>query len=115
MELTVEDIANELVANTQDMTLVQQAVLEKTAELQEQLSNLRAIDSNLRIALKDAMEANDVKKFENDYISFTYKKPYERRGLDTSRLKADHPELVQEYEKVTTVNSSVVIKLKETK
>lgn len=58
------------------------------------------------------MEANNIKKWETENILVTYVAPTERKSVDSTRLKAEKPEVYNEYSKVSEVKSSIRIKIK---
>lgn len=87
-------------------------VEQSIAQLENQLKTLKEAKETLSAKLIEIMEARNLKKFENDYISITYKAPYLKKTLDKKALEKDHKELVKEYEKVSEVKASVLIKVK---
>ena len=58
------------------------------------------------------MQEYNVKKWESDALVITRVLPSTRTTIDTKALKADHPELVKEYEKTTTTKESLKITLR---
>lgn len=80
--------------------------------LETQLKLLKDTKEQLSAKLIEIMEQRNLKKFENDYITITYKAPYIKKTLDTKALKQEHSELVKDYEKATEVKASVLIKVK---
>jgi len=90
---------------------IEAQVLEATAALQKKLGTLREQDTALRAAIKEAMEDNNIKKFESDSLVITYVAPTVRKGLDTARLKAEAPDVYDEYLKESPVSSSIRIKV----
>ena len=78
------------------------------AELAEKKAKIEA----LKEFLKTQMEANLVKKYETDNILITYVAPTERKSIDTTRLKAEMPEVYEKFVKVSEVKSSIRIKVK---
>lgn len=58
------------------------------------------------------MQEYNVKKWESDALVITRVLPSTRTTIDTKALKADHPELVKEYEKTTTTKESIKITLR---
>lgn len=77
--------------------------LKKQLEDQEKL---------LKQKLVEAMETYGVKIFENDLIKMTYVAPTTRSTIDSTRLKKDHPAIVEQYTKVSDVAASVRVTLK---
>lgn len=59
------------------------------------------------------MEENNIKSFKNDTLSITYVAPSTRESIDTTRLNQEHPELIENYKKVSNIKASVRITIKE--
>lgn len=77
------------------------------------LEKLRQTDSELQLAIKEAMRNSDVRKYENEVLSITYIAPSVRTILDTGRLKTEKPDLYKEYSKETQVADSIRIKVRD--
>jgi len=58
------------------------------------------------------MEANGIKKFENEHLSITYVAPTIVRKFDTAKFKKDNPTMYDKYIMKSDRESSVRIKLK---
>lgn len=95
-----------------EISKIESQIVEQTANLQKKLSTLREQDSKLRAAIKESMERNEIKKFENDVFSVTYVAGTTRTSFDSKKFKADHPKTYEKYTKESNVSSSVRIKLK---
>jgi predicted phage-related endonuclease len=108
IDTQVADYQNNLTA----LTAVENKITQAIAGFQEELATLKERDENLRDELKVAMKANDVKKFENDFLSITYIAESQRVTIDTKKLKEEKPDLWNEYSKTTDVKDSVRIKIK---
>ena len=80
-------------------------MLTQQKKLEQQISDMREV-------IKSAMEQYDVKSFENDAVKITYIAPTERKSVDTARLKKEHPEIAEAYQKISPVKSSVKIEIK---
>ena len=110
---------NELIKQYEENTKAILATEEQITGLvktqQAQLKALQARDTELKTAIKEAMEANDVKKFENDFIAITYVAPIDRTIFDSTRFKKEQPEVYDQYTKTSSVKSSIRIKVKEQK
>jgi hypothetical protein len=59
------------------------------------------------------MEANGIKKWENEFISITYVAPTTRTSIDSTALKKKYPQIAEECSKNSDVKSSIRIKVKE--
>lgn len=82
------------------------------AKQNEKLETLREQEATLRDKIKEAMEKNGVDKFENDIIRINYIAKQVRTTIDTTRLKAEHPEIAEEYKRQSTIQPSIRIKIK---
>ena len=91
---------------------------DKVQKMEMQLVQFKELEKQYKEAKKklhDAMEAYDIKKFETDHVVITRILPGERKSLDSKKLKEDHPEIAEQYQKITKTKGSVRIKLKEDK
>lgn len=61
-------------------------------------------------AMLEAMEKNNIKSFENDFLKVVYKAPSVRKSVDTARLKEEG--LYDLYLKESPVKSSVTVTFK---
>lgn len=80
--------------------------------LQLQLKKLEEAKQQLSEKLIEVMGEQQVKKFENENLTITYKAPYIKKGLDTKLLQKEQPDIYKKYQKETEVKASVLIKVK---
>ena len=85
----------------------------RLAEFERKTKEIKAAEDALRQKILEEMEANNLKSVDTDEMMISYKAPYDRETLDSKKLRADHPDLYDNYVKITTVKASVSIKLKE--
>ena len=52
------------------------------------------------------------KSFENDDIKMTYIAATERKSIDSTKLKKEHPEIAEAYQKISQVKATVKIEIK---
>lgn len=64
----------------------------------------------IKNAMLEAMEQNNIKSFENDFLKIVYKAPSTRKSVDTARLKEEG--LYDLYLKESPVKSSVTVSFK---
>lgn len=98
-ELELGNIEKEISLAVADLITKQNEITSKNKELKEQIKN--------------AMEENEVKKYENDFISITYVAPTTRNTVDSAKLKAQFEDVYNQCLKVSNVKSSIRIKIKE--
>lgn len=83
------------------------------ADLQNKQSELQNKNEEIKEQIKKSMEENEVKKYENDYISITYVAPTTRTTIDSKLLKEKYENIYNECSKTTDVKSSIRIKIKD--
>lgn len=87
-------------------------VLKNLQEAQVTIQELKNAEQEIKEALQSAMEKTGTKKFENDYVSVTYVPSSSSHGIDSKKLKEDHPRIYKQYEKVTAKKAYVKITYK---
>ena len=83
------------------------------ADLQNKQKELINKNEELKEQIKLSMEENEVKKYENDFISITYVAPTTKNTVDSKKLKEEYEEIYNKCLKSSNVKSSVRIKIKD--
>ena len=85
--------------------------------IENEIKKLNELKDKYKKALIQEIEARGMTKcsINNELFSLAYKGPSTRETLDSKRLKADMPEIYDEYVKINNVSSSISVKLKEEK
>ena len=78
----------------------------------EKKTALEAQTADMRQAILDAMEANDVDKFDGDLITITRVKATKRTTFDSTKFKEERPKTYAKYLKTGDVKASIRIKVK---
>ena len=86
--------------------------IQKISTLMRLKKELEDQEKQLKEQLVKAMEAYGIKSFENDLIKMTYVAPTTRSTIDSTKLKKDHPDIVQQYTKISDVAASVRVTVK---
>ena len=100
---------------TDEVVQFQSAVPETIGKITRLIKLKKQLDEQekeLKVTLTKAMEAYNVKSFENDMIKMTYVAPTTRSSIDSARLKKDHPDIVEQYTKTSNVAAFVKVELK---
>lgn len=100
---------------TGDLTAFQSAVpdtIQKITQLIKLKKQMDEQEKQLKQKLVEAMEIYGVKSFETDLIKMTYVASTIRTTIDSTRLKKDHPDIVEQYTKTSPVSASVRVNLK---
>lgn len=91
--------------------LVKDAV-DTITTVENEIKKLKEMQDNYKEQLLKVMEENDILKIEIPELTITRKAPTKRETLDSKALKADMPEIYDEYVKISDVKGSITIKVK---
>ena len=100
---------------TDEMVQFESAVpeaIQKITSLLQMKKDLDEQEKQLKAELLKAMETYGVKSFETDHIKMTYIAPTTRSTIDSTKLKKDHPDIAEQYSKVSNVSASVRVTVK---
>lgn len=100
----------ELVTVKNNQIAVAQEVINELKAFEIEKAKIEIKEKELKQALLNAMEENNIKKFENDDIRITYVAPTTRKSVDTARLKEEG--LFDLYSKESAVKASVRLEIK---
>lgn len=89
---------------------VAEEVMKKLHDFQVKKAEMDLQEKEIKQAMLKAMEDNDIKSFENDFVKITYKAPTTRKTVDTNELKAQG--LYDMFVKESPVKSSVTVSWK---
>lgn len=78
----------------------------------QKLATLNDQNTEMRGAILEAMEANDVDKFDGDLVTITRVKATERTTFDSKTFATAMPKTYAKYLKTTPVKASIRLKLK---
>ena len=92
--------------------LMDPLVAEQIAAYEENIKKLKAAEEELKAQILAEMEDKGIIKIDNDFLTITYVAASDRETLDTKMLRADLPEIFDDYVKMTPVKASVRIKVK---
>ena len=82
------------------------------AEFEKMAKEIKAKEDELKKAILTEMESKGIIKLETDELTISYVAATDRETFDSKKLRADNPDLYDEYIKISTVKPSVRIKLK---
>ena len=103
---------NELVKlENGEFGLVKDAV-DTIISIETEIKKLKEMQDNYKEVILKGMEENDILKIDIPELTITRKAATTRESLDTKQLKADMPEIYDEYVKITDVKGSITIKVK---
>lgn len=101
----------ELVEIKNNNILIDVNAIEKIKEFEKKYLEMELIKKELRLMLKNAFEITGKKEILLDGFRASYTKPTTRTTIDSKRLKAELPDIFEEYSKTIEVAGSVTIKV----
>ena len=88
------------------------AVIQKITLLLMEKAKIDKAEKEMREQLQAAMDAYDIKSFENEVIKITYIEESTRNTVDSKKLKDQMPEIYEKFTKSSAVKAFVKIELK---
>lgn len=102
----------ELIKVDNGTVLLNEDTAKKIAEFEIQMKYYKAQQDELKAAILAEMEAKNIIKVDNDILTISYIASTDRETLDSKKLKADLPDIYDEYVKIQPVKASIRIKVK---
>jgi len=103
---------SELIKVDNGTVLLNEDVAKKIAEFELQMEYYKAQQGELKAAILAEMEAKNIIKVDNDILTISYVAPYDKETFDSKKLRAELPDIYDEYVKISPVKSSIRIKVK---
>lgn len=103
----------DLASSELDATDLVKELEAKMIDLTPAYNEYKAVEEAFRIAVKEQLESAGATKYSGELFDVSYVAPSVRVGLDTARLKAEHPEIYEAYIKETNVSGGVKLTSKK--
>lgn len=107
---------NELVAklekNMNAIAKVNKEIEKAVGAQMQKLETLKQQDQNMRQAILEAMEANDIDKFDGDLITITRVKATKRTTFDSKKFAEAMPKTYAKFLRTSDVKASIRLKVK---
>lgn len=91
--------------------LVQDAV-DTIVTIENEIKKLKDMQDAYKERLLSVMEEKDIKEIDIPELKITRKFASTKETLDSKRLRAEQPDLYDEYVKITDVKGSILVKVK---
>ena len=88
-----------------------QTLMDELKLVKENLETLKKREDELKSAIFEVMKAEGKRTWSTDEIEFTVKKAYVTTSVDSTKLKADYPEVWEACKKERNVSESLTYKL----
>lgn len=102
----------ELIKVENEVAILNPEISKTIANFEMQIKKLKEEEDNLKKAILEEMETNQIVKIETPELLISYIAPTDRETLDSKTFKAEHQDLYDSYVRMTPVKQSIRIKLK---
>lgn len=102
----------ELIKVENELAILDPEVSKTIAEFERQIKTIKEQEDNLKKAIIEEMEKNQIVKLETPDLLISYVASTDRETFDSKTFRADHQDLYDEYVSMTPVKSSIRIKVK---
>ena len=82
------------------------------AAFERKAKKIKEQEEKLKAQILEEMEEHGIIKLDNDDLTISYIMPTERESFDSKAFRVDHPELYDEYIRMSPVKSQIRIKVK---
>jgi len=88
-------------------------LIKKITDIAEQIETLNELKKQYQSNIEELFSRFNITKWETDYFVITKKKDSVRETFDAKRFKEEHPDMANEYIKLTPVKGGITTKLKK--
>ena len=102
-----------LIVLTKNGALLSADTAAKIADFERQKKKIDALENVLRAEIMMEMEQRGIIKAVSEEVSISYIPEGDRESFDSKAFRKDHPDLYDEYVKISRVKASIRIKVTE--
>jgi len=102
----------ELIKIENELAILDPEVSKQIADFERQIKAIKEQEDNLKKAILEEMEQNQIVKIETPDLLISYIAPTDRETFDSKTFKTEHQDLYDEYISMTPVKSSIRVKVK---
>ena len=108
----MDELLVEYSQNNFQLNLIENQISQAIADLQKKQEELQDKNNKIKEQIQLAMEKNEVKKYENDFISITYVNSSTRTTIDSKLLKEKYKDIYDECSKTSETKAYIKINIK---
>jgi len=101
----------ELITIDNNIAILDAETARNIAEFERAIKSLKEKEESLKTAILDEMERKNIKQIETDDMTISYVAGFDKETFKTKDFKSDHPDLYDDYVKMSPVKSSIRIKV----
>lgn len=108
----MNEFKDELITVSNGVALLDAQTAVRIAEFERKAKEIKEAEDALKAAILEEMESKGILSIKTEEMTISYVAPSDRESLDSKKLKAEKPDIYDEYVKISPVKSSVRVKLK---
>lgn len=102
---------DELITISRGVALLDAQTAVKIADFERRIKEIKVAEDALKAAILEEMADKNILSVKTDEMTISFVAGTERESLDSKRLRAEHPDLYDEYIVMSPVKPSIRIKL----
>lgn len=104
-----------LITQKEGIAILDPETSRRIADFERKMKEIQRVEDEIRRVILEEMQEKKISKIETDELLITYIATTDRQTFDVKAFRKEHPDLHDEYIKISPVKESVRIKLKEGK
>lgn len=106
---------NDLITSVNNVPVLNTATITMLVDLDRRKKEIEAAEGIIRNAVLCEMREKNITKVESEELTISYVAPTDKESFDSKSFRADHPDMYDEYVKISPVKDSIRIKVKDGK
>lgn len=106
---------NDLITSINNVPVLNTATITMLVDLDRRKKEIEAAEGIIRNAVLCEMRDKNITKIESDEVLINYVAPTDKESFDSKSFRADHPDMYDEYVKISPVKDSIRIMVKDGK
>ena len=104
---------DKLIRIEQGLALIEPSVSFALAEFERQVKEIKAKQDALKQRILEEMESKGIVSIQSPELTISYVAPYNKETFDSKAFRKDHPDLYDDYVKISLVKASVRMAVSE--
>lgn len=106
---------NDLITSINNVPVLNTATITMLVDLDKRKKEIEAAEGIIRNAVLCEMRDKNITKIESNEVLINYVAPTDKETFDSKKFRTEHPDMYDEYVKISPVKDSIRIKVKDGK
>lgn len=104
-----------IVISNNGIPMLRSEVAFQIAEFERKVKAIQEMEKDLKQAIMDEMEAKNIIGLESPDLRISYVSAFDRETFDSKAFRKEHPDMYDDYVRISTVKPSLKIKVRDLK